>query len=128
MRSKVHLQAKNEYVFGCPFDYDYDEKNPENYNNNSTIYFTPKYRDQKEELTQNDICQITIDQYKHELSKADILFNTHCRKKHYTLISKQHLFSLMCYCNFDFLQFEFSKTYRDHSGIKHDNYYHFGRS
>eukprot|EP01083_Nonionella_stella_P145700 457056_1 len=59
MSTKFQLPAQNEYIFGCQFDYDYDEKKPENYNNNSTIHFTPKYRDHKEELTQNDICQIT---------------------------------------------------------------------
>eukprot|EP01083_Nonionella_stella_P040399 109657_1 len=128
MSTKFQLPAQNEYIFGCQFDYDYDEKKPENYNNNSTIHFTPKYRDHKEELTQNDICQITIDQYMNELNKAQILYDTRCRRKHYVSISKQHLLSLMIYCNFDMVQFEFSKTYRDHSGIKHNAYYHFGRS
>eukprot|EP01083_Nonionella_stella_P040394 109649_1 len=122
------LHAQNEYIFGCQFDYDYDEKEAGNYNNNNMIHFTPKYRDLKEELTQNDICQITIDQYMNEWDKTRILYKTQCRKKHYSSISKQHLLSLMIYCNFDLLQFEFSKTYRDHSGIKHHNYYHFGRS
>eukprot|EP01083_Nonionella_stella_P065688 172304_1 len=127
MCTKFQLQAQNEYIFGCYFDYDYDEKDHENYNN-SAVHFTPKYRHHKEELTQNGICQITIDQYQHEMTKAHIVYNTQFRKKHYPLISKQHLLSLMCYCNFDSLQYEFSKTYRDHSGIKHNNYYHFGRS
>eukprot|EP01083_Nonionella_stella_P145701 457058_1 len=59
MCTKFQSHGHNEYIFGCRFDYDYDQKDPENYNNNSLVYFTPKYRDHKEELTQNDICQIT---------------------------------------------------------------------
>eukprot|EP01083_Nonionella_stella_P040395 109650_1 len=128
MCQKFQLDAhvQNEYIFGCEFDYNYDEKDQDNYEHR--IRFTPRYRDLKEELTQNDICQITIDQYMNEWDKTRILYKTQCRKKHYSSISKQHLLSLMIYCNFDLLQFEFSKTYRDHSGIKHHNYYHFGRS
>eukprot|EP01083_Nonionella_stella_P040396 109652_1 len=100
---QLHAFMQNEYIFGCEFDYDYDEKGHDNYSNNSMVRFTPKYNDHKEELTQNDICQITIDQYMNEFNKANILHNTHCRKKHYTLISKYHLLSLMIYCNYDML-------------------------
>eukprot|EP01084_Bolivina_argentea_P307021 530609_1 len=39
----------------------------------------------------------------------------------------QHVQSLMIYCNFDELQNEFSKTYREFSGMNHNNFYYWGK-
>eukprot|EP01083_Nonionella_stella_P259105 885000_1 len=73
---QLHAREQHEYIFGCQFDYDYDEKGQDNFSNNRMVHFTPKYNNHKEELTQNDICQITIDQYMNEFNKAHILYNT----------------------------------------------------
>eukprot|EP01083_Nonionella_stella_P297486 1010178_1 len=127
MRQRMNANEPNQFIFGCEFDYDYDEKQTSNDLENK-IRFSPRYPNQKDELTQNDICRITIPQYMNEMYKLQVLYRTRFRKEHYAKIFKQHLLSLMIYCNFDKLQFEFSKTYRDHSGMRHNRYFHFGRS
>eukprot|EP01083_Nonionella_stella_P152503 488960_1 len=127
--NQIHADthAQNQYVFGCEFDYgnDHDEKQTPNGHQNK-IHLSPKYGNLKEELTANHICRITIHQYRNEWNKMQLHYQTKFRKKHYSMISEQHLLSLMIYCNFDSLQFEFSKTYRDHCGVRHDSYYHLG--
>eukprot|EP01084_Bolivina_argentea_P311826 539809_1 len=39
----------------------------------------------------------------------------------------QHILSLLIYCNYTQLQYEFSKTYRMYEGRKHKHYYYLGK-
>eukprot|EP01084_Bolivina_argentea_P212617 361351_1 len=65
--------------------------------------------------------------------KASILFNSkHCKSTYrpfdddYYLqrhIGIEHLLSMMIYCNYTNLQYQFSKTYRENKGVNHNNFY-----
>eukprot|EP01084_Bolivina_argentea_P024564 45765_1 len=102
---------KNMYCFGCEYRYD---GTGEKYENN-VLVINPKYSSLKEELTTNEIETATISvlQFNNIFLKAQVHFKTEFRKQNFTEISIQNLLSLMVYCNFDVLQYEFSKTYRE---------------
>eukprot|EP01083_Nonionella_stella_P015844 44347_1 len=126
----------NVYSFGYPFEYDeYDIKNDAAELNIEKRYIAAKYTDLKEEITTNDIATLTIQQYQNEYRKAEIHFKTlHNRTKFRDIgiyretesdnyMSLECILSLMIYCNYDVLQYEFSKTYREENGANHSNFY-----
>eukprot|EP01084_Bolivina_argentea_P113374 202065_1 len=113
-----------------------------------------KFKDLKEELTSNGISELTIDQFTHELEKATIYYNTdYCAKivdkyvddnfddsifdgnsdRFYRrrYLSVVDILSIMVYCNYSNLSYEFSKTYRkikpnetkEEIGVRHSNFY-----
>eukprot|EP01084_Bolivina_argentea_P300225 517611_1 len=111
-----------------------------------------KYSSLKDELITNNICALSIEQFTAEYQKCLIHYGSeYCKQtfpkslslflhehdeKHYAVrdtgmlsmdsFQFEYLFSLMIYCNFTSLQCEFSKTYREDNGSKHNEYYHLG--
>eukprot|EP01083_Nonionella_stella_P025711 70828_1 len=112
------------YSFGIEFCYGYDTE----YNTENAIKIKAKYASLKHELTHNEISHINIEQFNVEYSKAQIHFNSHYRRKHAMMgeLKMHHLLALLIYCNYDFLQCEFSKTYRDNIS-EHNNFYYLGK-
>eukprot|EP01084_Bolivina_argentea_P028829 53551_1 len=105
--------------------------------------FTAKYTCLKEELISNNIAQLTVHQFNSEYKKCNTHFlSVYCRRKFpkpktlaphqfgivpdFTL-KLEYLLSLMIYCNYSSLQYEFSKTYRWHLFEKHNEFYHMGK-
>eukprot|EP01084_Bolivina_argentea_P055304 101403_1 len=109
------------YSFGYKFEY--DENEPSDWVESiGAMYVTEKYSNLKEEITTNDICVLDINQYNNEYNKAQIHFNSEYNKKKCkyfdgNCLSLQYILSLMIYCNYDQLQFYFSKTFREDKGI-----------
>ena len=127
--SETNKNNKNNdiYSFGFMFKYNYKGEV-----NKYGIPIKPKFSSLKEELINNTISKLTINQFDNEYKKAQIHFASDFRKKHYVryyefIFSVEHLLSLMVYCNYDVLQFDFSKTYRDEKWNKHDNFYFLGK-
>eukprot|EP01084_Bolivina_argentea_P303272 523565_1 len=128
----AEMNEHNMYSFGYEFKYDYDEEIAVD-----AILIKEQYHSLKEELTTNNICVLTVEQFNHEYQKALIHFNSaHCKntyrpfendyfQKH---IEIQHLLSLMVYCNYTNFQYLFSKTYRENKGFRHKNFYWMGRN
>eukprot|EP01084_Bolivina_argentea_P184404 318036_1 len=109
-----------EFSFGVLFDYN-------TFTNIEYILIKPLYSSLKEELLNNDIVQIQISEFNNEHNKAMIHFNSYYRKRHHPTLTLTYLLSLMFYCNYDLLQYEFSKTYRD-TLEKHNRFYHLGKN
>eukprot|EP01084_Bolivina_argentea_P302278 521744_1 len=110
-----------------------------------------KFATFKEELISNPTATLFVPQWDSELSKAKIHFGSkHCKqlintyetapsRKHDIKkcnLNEYHLLSVMVYCNYDVLQYEFSKTYRKENNTeelvsivnRHSNFYHLGRN
>eukprot|EP01084_Bolivina_argentea_P132471 233775_1 len=113
----------------------------------------PKYASFKEELTQNDIALLLIDQYNNEYQKAFLRFTSHYCKKTFQPFSGQicgprfkcggnigramihheraflmeYVLAVIIYCNYDNLQFQFSKTYRCNGAQQHNNFYYLAK-
>eukprot|EP01083_Nonionella_stella_P080449 221110_1 len=93
-----------------------------------------KYRNMKDELTQNLICPMTIAQFKHEYDKATQYLRCKYFKtltaneqfimssmfkplsnfniKNNSMITLEHLTAMIIYCGYTALSYEFSKTFR----------------
>eukprot|EP01084_Bolivina_argentea_P052975 97253_1 len=129
------------YSFGYKFMYGYD--NEDRYDDNNIfgsktlgIAVSRKYYSLKAEMIYNKISRMNIVQFNNEYKKAMAHFvSDYCKKqfkhtKHsheHRNVDIQHLLALMIYCNYDHLQYEFSKTYREQHGEKHHEYYHLGK-
>eukprot|EP01084_Bolivina_argentea_P213447 362513_1 len=119
------------YDFGFIFVYEYSDIDAKDVRVKQLYsyigYIVPKYSSFKLELTSNIISIITVEQFNNEFFKAQKYLNsafcklyvTNCIKdwKTYRKDKPQelcigHLFAMMMYCNYDKLQYEFSKTYR----------------
>eukprot|EP01084_Bolivina_argentea_P105210 188343_1 len=161
-----HDQSNKMYHFGSQFEYIQKNKNDfhrlnryktKSYQDrewDTTSFFDPlsptknwgetvtnvhsKYSTFKEEMTTNCIATLCMDQFNNEYTKADIHFCTEYHRETFTNRnwSIHHILSLMIYCNYTSLQYEFSKTYRTNERIysaignayrhQHDNFYHLG--
>eukprot|EP01084_Bolivina_argentea_P309292 534984_1 len=122
------------YKFGYLFNYDgeneqkYDSIELHDYT--SAIDIKPKYMSFKDELINSKIHHVTIEQYNCEYTKASVyrkLRYKHFLFYNYKQMRLQFILSLMFYSNFDRLQYEFSKTYRENNGKYHVNFYYFGK-
>ena len=93
----------------------------------SAFYVTPKFSDFKTELLQNNICSLDIQDWDAAFQSAAQYIETQKAKKtkcngsplmwYYgieknTTLSLNHLLSMVIYCNYDNLQFQYSKTFR----------------
>eukprot|EP01084_Bolivina_argentea_P034218 63332_1 len=87
-----------------------------------------KYSSLKEELIMNNIAKMTIEQFNMEYKKAIIHFDSQHRKQNekWENMFVTLILSLMIYANFDIIQSEFSKTYRQNVE-KHNNFYFLGK-
>eukprot|EP01084_Bolivina_argentea_P014134 26427_1 len=112
----------NQYNFGLKIKYKEDSSTPMS----AQLHAIPKRSSFKDEMINNDICSLTMNQFKCENEKAQIHFNTEYRKQYYSDLKLDYLLAMMIYCNYTCLQYEFSKTYRNHFGAMHNNFYHLG--
>eukprot|EP01083_Nonionella_stella_P280936 955914_1 len=126
------------YGFGEDFKYAYDyEENFDGGEPEHLVNVTHAYHSLKEEMTNNPIAILTMSQFIGEYKKAMIHLHGHHAKRHgfrvdedetkaknYGAVTVEYVLSLMIYCNMDKLQYEFSKTYREHQ--RHRYFYHLG--
>eukprot|EP01083_Nonionella_stella_P066681 175821_1 len=120
----------NVYSFGYQFKYGHEESWQKRANG---IDVSPKYNDLKQELISNPFYRLTIQVFDHEYIKAESHFESQYCKQYVAAVGKlgmrlEYILSLMIYCNFDPLQCELSKTYRNDNGVNHEHFYHFGKS
>jgi len=141
------------YSFGVTFEYDISH-NYRSYKHarKNVVRCVPKRHDTfKQEITSlSDKVNISVNQWYHQYKKAELHFNSYYCKAFMTKYNKtynevvngpikyelkiEHLLALMFYCNYDKLQYEFSKTYRRHSSKesniaiaeRHSHFYHLG--
>eukprot|EP01083_Nonionella_stella_P297974 1011677_1 len=125
--NQLHVaNHNNKKVFVLGWEFKYIEcKEDEKYDEDNTycVHITQKYPSFKKELLENNIL---IQQFDVEYSKAQTHHNSTHRKNVYPNTELDHLLALLIYCNFDEFQSEFSKSYREKNGIKHQEFYHLG--
>eukprot|EP01084_Bolivina_argentea_P148674 259887_1 len=140
----LNKQSFKKFVFGRKFVYGYPGEDMKG------IKVVPIYSSLKEELLSNKIAVLTNEQFCNEYRKAQShLCSTYCRQNFHSFnddfidkidmqtkyvtwqFSMDYLLSLMIYCNYTHLQFEFSKTYRSRSQgtfkKTHGMFYHMGK-
>eukprot|EP01084_Bolivina_argentea_P167077 290034_1 len=122
VNSKRH-EKFNQFHFGTAFVYEGKKQNVK-----------PAYNSLKEELIQNKIYPIFIEQFNLELSKATIKFHSisnDSKYKNKLPVDEKCciplMLSLMVYCNYDALQREFSKTYRENTH-QHECFYYLAKN
>eukprot|EP01084_Bolivina_argentea_P042146 77747_1 len=103
----------------------------------------PKHSSLKEELTQNMVSTISLQQFNIEYGKAQKFFDSKfCKHAFPSQLERrninqkkcqkiwefklEYILSLMIYCNYTNLSYEFSLSYRDDNGTKHENFYWMG--
>eukprot|EP01083_Nonionella_stella_P050081 133332_1 len=114
---------ESRYSFGISFTYNYYN---EVINEIESTEVNPSYSSFKEELIQNPIASLSVAQFDSEYTKARHFANSLYCKKHYRTMKVQWILSLVIYCNYDVLQYEFTKTYRDHLD-QHGSFYYLAR-
>eukprot|EP01084_Bolivina_argentea_P099445 178764_1 len=138
------VTTESEYNFGFQFKYGYDGERPQ-WGLGAVVEVSPRYTSLKKELIDNDTAALTMEQFLHEMNKASILINSAFCKRHKSLqthdeewwwgrkkilhwsFEVEYLMSLMIYCNYSVLQYEFSKTYRNDNGNNHCKFYYWGK-
>eukprot|EP01084_Bolivina_argentea_P200754 343248_1 len=105
------------YHFGFGFIYGYSGEITEE--ENDSIYVTAKYVSLKEELICNSIAKINLQQFNNEYQKAQINHSSYVAKWYYEYMSIDCVLAMMIYCNYDVLQYHFSRTYREYDGKQH---------
>eukprot|EP01083_Nonionella_stella_P008007 23046_1 len=85
------------------------------------------YKSLKDEITNNTSQHLTMAQWDEEYKKCTTHRNSPKCKKKCPTITVDMMLSLQIYCNYDQLQYEFSKTYRDNIN-DHYNWYHLGKN
>eukprot|EP01084_Bolivina_argentea_P023718 44304_1 len=121
------------YVFEYEIDHSYSSRVPNEY---YVRHIDPRYSSLKQELLNNDFRTINMSQFEYEFTKSEIHLNSQYRKRRYAEIGIEHILSIMIYCNYDELQYEFTKTYRllheaeSKSDLiqRHSRFYHLGRT
>eukprot|EP01084_Bolivina_argentea_P184823 318779_1 len=131
--STTHADSKQKesitdpfYHFGTEFTYGYKSEQRLTVGSKGTPV-SAKYSSLKSEMTMNKLSIMITQQFNIEHSKAQIHFNSHYRKKKYANLKFDCVLSLMIYCNYDQLQYEFSKTFRDNIN-DHNSFYHLGKN
>eukprot|EP01084_Bolivina_argentea_P099459 178787_1 len=129
------------YSFGTLFRYSYDRnkmsyeelcelrqylKPYDSWDQELFVSVEPKYQFFKEELISNLICNINPLQFNLEYQKAKVHLASQFCKSRYRHIKLNYLLALMIYCNYDKLQYRFSRTYREDAAI-HCEFYHLGK-
>eukprot|EP01084_Bolivina_argentea_P209760 357228_1 len=125
---------KKMFHFGYAFKYGY--KGEQNTDKISQI--SSNYKSLKQEMLNNKISVVNLSQFNNEYQKAMKHFNTHyCKQLAAAGISNnlplcvEYILAMMLYCNYDNLQYCFSKTYRaetiQDSIEQHAEFYHLGK-
>eukprot|EP01084_Bolivina_argentea_P178799 309044_1 len=111
------------YNTGVEFKYGYKDENI--LNNEKFIPVKAKYNEFKEELLSNNL---TPEQYNSETQKAKIHFDSKYRIELYPNVSSwDQILALMIYCNYDSLEYVFSKSYRENSRHNHWRFFHLAK-
>eukprot|EP01084_Bolivina_argentea_P305151 527144_1 len=121
--------TQNKFLFGWQFQYgnSNDESKLVDEDVNCVVV-KPKYDNLKDEMIQNDIASLYMEQYMNEYYKAKLHMSSYYRKRFCVGVSNSHILALLIYCNFDHLQTEFSKTYREQKGKKHTYFFYLGKN
>eukprot|EP01084_Bolivina_argentea_P178450 308482_1 len=115
-------EKNNKYNYGYLFDYGDDTEIKQRFLHKTKVF--AKYSNLKQEVTQNKFHVIVMEQFKHELKKAKVhKHSQYCKSKFEPSFTVDHILSLMLYCNYDTLQYVFSKTYRMNEGRDHNEFY-----
>eukprot|EP01083_Nonionella_stella_P230715 815283_1 len=119
------------FHFGVKFEYKKEKNGYSHYDKNENVHrICRKYKSLKDEMLNNPICTLNHNALQQELAKAQIYYATTYRRQKYRKMSVEQILSLMIYCNYNTLQYLFSKTYRlsatQHILDQHSNFYHFG--
>eukprot|EP01083_Nonionella_stella_P153375 492742_1 len=128
--NQLHIAQENERkILMLGWEFKYVGNNTINNmdgekDNTRCVSVKAKYGSFKVELKEHNLLE---EQYDAEHRKAIIHYNCAYRKKRYQTIQLEHAFALMIYCDFDYLQRVFSRTYRDNQGKNHTEFYHFGK-
>eukprot|EP01084_Bolivina_argentea_P158296 275756_1 len=133
--NQLYANETEKFMFGYEFIYmakdDYEIKSDVSQKHLEYRYVKQKYKSLKEEMIDNTISTIhmSLDQYLNEYRKSQLHYDSQYRKRKYAYdnILLEHLLVLLIYCNYDQLQTEFSKTYRENNGMNHNHFYHFGK-
>eukprot|EP01083_Nonionella_stella_P111934 328682_1 len=117
-------KTKEMFCYGTPIQYGYKNEIVRS----DAIKVQPRFGSLMEEITSNNICCLTMEQFRREFKKAQMQFATEIRKTHYPLLSLQHILALMIWCNYNTLQYKFSETFREFESMNHVDFefYHFG--
>eukprot|EP01084_Bolivina_argentea_P270580 460132_1 len=134
MTEQLQLKSKEykSYNFGTAFYYGYkDEQHLQEYyielKDEKEIQVTAKYPSLKEELIDNKVAVLGSEQFNNEYEKCTIHFRSSYKRMNVPNISIENLLSLMIYCNYDFLQNQFTKTYWQNIE-NHCSFYHLGKN
>eukprot|EP01084_Bolivina_argentea_P253102 425044_1 len=123
-RTRIKCEQRKIFHFGYEFQYGYPAEFYYNGYKGNAVHLSAKYLSLKDELINNKLSVLNVSQFNNEYAKASIRLNSYHCKKYYpshsiyhlkwitTHFSIQHILSLMVYCNFTDLQYEFTKTYR----------------
>eukprot|EP01083_Nonionella_stella_P058752 153824_1 len=123
-------QKQTIFHFGWEFIYEQDQK--DEFDDDDRKYIKPHYLDRpfKDELTQNKE-RMSKEAYDKTYEKAKQYFNYKYKGMKSKVNGKEivinipHILALKVYCDFDLIQYAFSKTYRNWED--HTYYYHFGK-
>eukprot|EP01084_Bolivina_argentea_P272592 464163_1 len=110
----------NMFNFGVKFNYNIEATDIEG------IIVSKLYASFKEELLQNNVVCLNIAQFGSEMRKALVHFSSHHKQLHYARMSADQILALMIYCNYDVIQYEFSRTFRQNTET-HNQFYHLGK-
>eukprot|EP01083_Nonionella_stella_P169768 576369_1 len=124
----AYIYVDTMYSFGYEFEYDPNKHDQKKYAEHDHYIgsVTAKYKTFKDELLSYTLCALNIHQFNHEVQKADVHYGSDYYKtvlkmydgsvlgqdmeKHH--FSKNHILSVMIYCNYDLCQHIFSGSYR----------------
>eukprot|EP01083_Nonionella_stella_P051593 137001_1 len=142
-QSLPEQNADKLFSFGFIIEYDkggYDTRTEHKNDDNYIGYIQAKYSSLKEELLHNQtsVCaRISIGQYHTELQKAIVHQKSAYYAQHYheQSLPLSNILCILIYCNYDSLQFAFSKTYRKLTptetlqsvGERHSYFWHLGK-
>jgi len=139
MQYAQDMQASNKflpYSLGCQFKYGYKgEVLNEHGVEIMDMSNKAKYQSLKEEVMNKDIVgYMNVSQFDDEYGKAMVHCNCQYRLKTYPDLCVDQILALMIYCNYDDLQRELSKTYRnvhvdesETSQPKHVDFWHWAK-
>eukprot|EP01084_Bolivina_argentea_P137726 242555_1 len=127
INDKQHEQSNVDliYSFGVKYYYYKHQKN-------ELFYVSPKYASLKDEVLNNENHSLSLFDFNEQLKRASHYINVKhyketsaakgfeklCGIKPDSIISIQHLLSIMFYCNFTEMQYEFSRSYRKTSPLE----------
>eukprot|EP01084_Bolivina_argentea_P292771 503416_1 len=137
------------YEFGYELKYDYPGEYRRSWTKNWVTTY-PHFKNLKEEFFDNPYVVLTTKQYENEFRNAKNKFSSqYCKsnkyfqsfEKEYNQIGGKYLYkkviwefkleyvlAMIVYCNYDQLQYYFSKTYRENRGRNHTYFYHWGKA